>query len=267
MCLPSTVTAQTLDHQQLDISGSLGTNPASPGDFAGKNLSKHSTLSVGDPLKDDKFRSPKLHNSDTITQLKFDSKLTSGVPGREQRPSNVPKKSLNVTVRVFPCPDETDIAPCVCTFTDSTDLTMDCSAVESEAQLAAIFTKSFPDNKFKQFQIYNNDKIQFLSDVFNGVSFRYIRLYDVPKLTEITNYAFADSMDVLENIYIRNSSLSEDTFPFSSLDTYPKLTNLYIAFCDIYFFPTFTSSSLQTLIIAYGHISVLLEGKMCDRLF
>ena len=38
--LPSTVTAQTLDHQQLDTSGALLTNPASPDDIGNKILSK-----------------------------------------------------------------------------------------------------------------------------------------------------------------------------------------------------------------------------------
>ena len=36
--LPSTVTAQTLDRQQLDKSGALGTNLASAGEFSGKHL-------------------------------------------------------------------------------------------------------------------------------------------------------------------------------------------------------------------------------------
>ena len=285
--LPSTVTAQTPDHQRLDVSGALGTNPASPGDFGDEHLSKHSTLFVRDPPKDDKFRSSKFHDSENIPHFNFRSKdeveafhLNSGVAERDQgstsnfgearkdhRSSNIPKHSADVTSGVYPCPDETDIAPCVCTFTDTTDLTMNCSAVESDVQLAKIFTKNFPVKEFYMFLIYNNDKIELLPDVFNRVSFRYIRLDGVPNLFQITNYALADSRYTLENIYIRTSALTENTFPFSTLDQYPKLNFLDIYDCDIYFLPAVNSSSLQTLVIGYGYISVLPAGKIYGRPF
>ena len=272
--LPSTVTAQTLDHQRLDISGALGTNPASPGDFGGEDSSKRPASFVRDLPNDHEFRSPKLDHSENIPHFKFGSRdevkafhLNLGVAGRDQRLANIPKNSSNVTSGVLPCPDETDIAPCICTFTDTTDLTMNCSAVESVEQLAAIFLKNFPFKEFYKFLIENNDKIQLLPDVFNGVSFRYIRLYDVPNLAQITTYALADSRDTLERIYIYYSALTEDSFPFSTLDQYPKLNYLYIYRCNIYFLPAFQSPSLQTLTISYGHISVLPASKIYGRPF
>ena len=272
--LTSTVTAQTLDHQRLDVSGAPGTNTATPGDFGDKHLSKHPTFFVLDPPKDDKFKSPKLDNLKNIPHFNFESKdnaeafhLNSGVTGRDQIPASIPKNSAHVTSGVFPCPDETDIAPCVCTFTDASDITMDCSAVESDVQLAAIFTKNFPVKEFYIFRIYNNEKIQLLSEVFNGVSFRHIELYSVPNLTQITNDALADSRDTLENIYIYYSALTEDTFPLSSLHQYTKLNYLHIYLCNMNFLPAFKSSSLQTLVIGYGHISVLPAGKINGRRF
>ena len=353
MGLPSTVTAQTLDHlQQLDISGVLGTNAATSDDFGDEHLSKHPTLFVRDPPKDDEFRSPKLDNSEYYSHFKFESQdevtafhLTSGVAERDQRPANnlgvavrdqrsannlgvagkdqrsasnsgvavrdqrsannllvtvrdqrsasnsgvagrdqrsannlgvagrnqrsasIPKNSDHVTSGVFPCPRKTDIAPCVCTFTDGTDLTMDCSAVESDVQLAEIFMKIFPFKEFYMFMIEDNDKIQLLPDVFNGVSFRYIRLNRVPNLAQITNYALADSRDTLETIYIYDSLLTEDSFPFSSLDQYPKLNYLYIWSCNIYLWPSFKSPSLQTLIIVDGHTSLLPASEIYGRPF
>ena len=288
--LTSTVTAQTLDHQRLDISG----------DFGDEHLSKHPTLFVRDPPKDDEFRSPKLDNSQNIPHFNFESQdesetfhLNSGVAGRDQRSANnlgvtgrekrstnnsgvagtdqgsssIPKNSAHVTSGVFPCPDETDITPCVCTFTDATDLTMDCSVVESDEQLAAIFTKNFPVKNFYMFLIYNNDKIQLLSDVFNGVSFRYLELFSVPNLAQITNGALADSRDTLENVEIYNSSLTEDTFPFSTLDQYTKLNYLKIYSSNMNFLPAFKSPSLQTLIIGDGHISELPAGKIYGLVF
>ena len=314
--LPSTVTAQTLDHQQLDVSGDSGD----------EHLSKHPSLFVRDPPKDDEFRSPKLDNSKNNPHFNFESRdeveafhLNSGVAGmdqlsasnsgvagrdqlsasnlevagrdqrsannlrvagtdqisasnsrvggRDQRPASIPKNSVHVTSGAFSCPDETDIAPCVCTFTDTTDLTLDCSAVESDEQLAAIFTQNFPVREFYIFQMFTNDKIQLLSDVFNGVSFRYIHLYNVLNLTQITNNSLADSRDTLENIHIYGSALTEDTFPFSTLDQYTKLNHLYIEYCNINFLPAFNSSSLQTLIISGGHISVLPAGEINGRPF
>ena len=285
--LPSTVTAQTPDHQRQDISGVLGTNAATSDDFGDEHLSKHPTFFVRDPPKEDEFRSPKLDNSKNILHFNFESRdeseafrLNSGVAGRDQRSASnsgvagtdqtsasIPKNSSHVTSGVFPCPDDTDIAPCVCTFTNATDLTMDCSAVESIEQLATIFTQNFPVKEFYMFMINNNDKIQLLPDVFNGVSFRYLELYKVPNLAQITNYALADSRDTLENIHIYNSLLTEDTFPFSTLDQYTKLSYLYIYYCNIYFLPAFKSPSLQTLTIVYGHISELPAGKIYGRPF
>ena len=293
--LPSTVTAQTPDHQQLDISGALGPNPRSSGDFGDKHLSKHPTLFVQDQPKNDKFRSPKLDNSENIPHFNLEGKdeaealhlnsevagtdqrsaSNSGVAGRDQRAANIPKNSANVTsdvkqerdtIKLFPCPDETDIAPCVCTFND-TDLTMDCSAVESDEQLAAVFLKEIPVKEFYKFQIVNNDKIELLPDVFNGVSFRYIELYFVPNLAEITNFALADSRDTLENIYIFYSALTEVSFPYSTLDQYTKLNYFYIYTSNINIIPLFRSSSLQTLSIAGGYISELPAGKIYGRPF
>ena len=272
--LPSTVTAQTLDRQKLEISGAVETNQ-SPGDFGYKHLSKHQTHSDEDSSKLNELKSPILHNLGNAISQKSASigskdeirtvDLNLGVPGREWRASIISKKSVHSTLAISPCPDETAIAPCVCTVTDANELMMDCSAVESETQLAAVFMQKFPFNQFKEFRIENNNNIQYLSDIFNGVSFRYIYLR-VPNLTEVTKGAFADSKEYLENIYIYQSVLTEDTFPFSTLHEYSKLTFLRITLSNIYIFPTFHSSSLETVIITYGQIPVLLQGKMCDHL-
>ena len=221
--LPSTATAHTLDHHRLDISG----------DFGDEHLSKHPTLFVRDPQKDDQFRSPKLDNA--------------------------PKD--------FFCPEEFDVAPCICTFNDLTDITMDCSDVESDVQLAAIFANNFTVKEFYMFEIISNDNIQLLSNVFNGVSFRYFLLDDIPNLARITNDAFVDSRDTLETIDIRFTPLTEDTFPFSTLDQYPKLNYLYIDHSNIYLVPAIQSSSLQTLIIENGLTDVLPAGEIYGRPF
>ena len=271
VCLPFTVTAQTLDHQQLDISGALETNPASRGDVRGQNLWKLLTHSVGE-LRVSNLGIPKNFMSDKLDSFskKYELEafhLNSGVTGRKQRSSNITQKSANVTVSVSPCPDPTDIAPCVCSLTDANELMMDCSAVESIDQLGAVFRQEFPFKEFKEFRIENNYNIEFLPDVFNGVSFKFIYFNNVVNLAQITNYAFLDSRNVLENIQIFHSALNVNTFPFDTLYEYPKLTYLRISWSYINYLPPFNSTSLQTLAVFSGKISVLLAGKMLDLLF
>ena len=266
--LPSIVTAQTLDHQQLDSSSALGTNPWSPGDFGDKLLAKHQTHRK----KHYELRRQNHYNVENITkkQHSFLTKaelqsflLNSGMAGRGPGSPNNPKR-FDETSGVFPCPDPTDIAPCVCTLTHTNELMMNCSAVESIDQLAAIFTQNFPIKEFKEFRIENNTNIYFLADIFNGVSFRYIHLFKVTNLALITNFAFADSRDFLESIYIDYSALDENNFPFSTMDEYTKLTYLRIGHNNFFHVPVFNSSSLQTFALPYGHIPVLLEGKLYD---
>ena len=263
--LTSTVIAQTLDHQQLDISGNFGDN----------NLSKRPTLSVEDSSEFDEPRIPFLNNLENVISGNLDSFnsndefeavrfVNSAVSDRYLRTSHINKMSAIATAGLFPCPVATDIAPCVCTVTDTNELMMDCSAVESDAQLAAVFSKTFPVKEFLQFQIVSNNNIHFLADIFNGVSFRLIYLSSVPNLAQITSGAFADSKYSLESISILITALTEVTFPFSTLNEYTKLTYLQISASNITFLPAFNSSSLQTLWISSAPIPVLLGSKMND---
>ena len=208
--------------------------------------------------------SKKHHSLDSKAELEL-FLLNSGLSGWGPGSPNNPNR-FDETSGVFPCPDPTDIAPCVCTLTDTNELMLNCSAVESIDQLAAIFTKNFPIKEFKEFRIENNTNIYFLADIFNGVSFRYIYLYKVTNLSLITNGAFADSRDFLESIYIDYSALDENNFPFSTMDEYTKLTLLSVSQCNFFHLPAFSSSSLEAISFLGGYISVLLEGKLCDFL-
>lgn len=249
--LLSTATAQTLDHQQESISGVILRNPRNPGDFGGENLSKPRTHSVVDPPMDKKFDS-----KDELEKLC----RNSGMTGFYQRSFHIMKPSVNITFGEFPCPDPTAIAPCICSFTDTSELLMDCSAVESGDQLAAVFKQNFSLKEFKEFKIENNNNIKHLSDIFNGVSFRFFVLSNVPNLVRITNDAFIDSREKLENITILSSALDENTFPFNTLDEYKRLTSLTIYGHNMKFLPAINSSSINYMHLAYGHISALPHG-------
>ena len=268
--LPSTVTAKTLDHQQLDISGAIGTNPASPHDFGSKLLSKHPTHSAVDPSKFDRLRVQNLHPKSVITEKSGSiankdkleiHHLSEDTEGRIHSSFKIHKESETKSKSSFPCPEPTDIEPCTCFITAANELTLDCSAVESLEQLGDVFRKDFPVIQFDEFRINNNNNIKYLADIFNGVSFRSISLNDVFNLTEITTYALSDSKDSLENVYVHGSALDENTFPFSTLDQFPKLISLTISASNLAIWPAFLSSSIEYISFYDNHVTSLPAGK------
>lgn len=268
---PSTVTPQTLDHQQLDVSGAIGTNPARPGDFGGKHLSKHQTHSIENPIKPSVSMIPSFfHKENIISQNggNFGSKYevenhhhSSDRKEVVQKLSKMSKQTENIAKSSSPCPEPTDIAPCICSLANTNDLMLDCSDVESSDQLAAIFMQNFPFKQFKEFRIYDNNNIQYLSEIFNGLSFQEIYLRNVPNLARITDYAFIESRNTLESIYIHTSALDENTFPFGTLHGFTKLNSLYIYINNINIWPAFNSSTIESADISYGNISALPAGE------
>ena len=268
--LPSNVSAQTLDHQQLDISGALGTNPASPIDFGDKQLSKHPTRCVDDPPEDVELTSLKVSNSETViihnlglSASKYEVKNLHnlGTQNEARLSSNIKKRSENVVNNSYPCPEPADIAPCLCSITGTSDLLLDCSLVESYDQLAEVFRKDFPFKQFYEFRMHDNYNIQYLSDFFNGVSFAYFHMSLIPNLKEISTYAFFDSRNSLENIYIHISALDENTFPFSILKEYPNLTSIFIGESNIEIIPVIESSSIERVAFPLGSVSALPAGE------
>ena len=161
--LPSTFTAQTLNHQQQDISGALGTNPASPGDFGGKHLLKHPTHSVKATPKAGELSTSNHISMEYVRKNGLElHNLTPVMPGRAQKPSNQQIISQNGQERSFPCPTEADIVPCVCTITATNDLVLNCSKIISVDQLAGVFLQDFPFTSFYELRIYDNDNFQYL---------------------------------------------------------------------------------------------------------
>ena len=274
--LPSIVTAHTLDHQQLDISGALGTNPASIGDFGGKHLSKYPTHPVEDPPKPHEIRNPSQITLKNVTSQEhglFDNTNEldtyhpkSVRPVQEKKSPNRPKKFENKSEKILPCPEPSDIVPCVCTTTDTNDLVLDCSNIVSVDQLAEVFLQDFPFTSFYELRIFANDNLQYLADIFNGVTFRYINFRNVKNLSKITKYAFFDSRDTLERIYIYNSALTENSFPFSTLDEFPMLIDFEIEVGNINIWPAFDSPSLKIISFYSNRISELPVGEDNNRI-
>ena len=271
--LPSTVTAQTLDHQQLDTSGGLGTNPASPGDFGGKHLSKHPTHSVQEPhelreyknlpvknFPNDIFKMHSNLNRGAVADLQTNS--YSGNPNRVRIGSSFSEMYEKADNSSTLCPDPAAIVPCICNL-EIDELWLHCSYVDSLDQLAEVFRQDCPVIEFDLFWIDYSENIQYITDVFNGISFRSIILNMVPKLAEISKYAFFDSIDTLESLYIFESGLDENTFPFSTLAEFPNLVDFTIGGSNLTIFPAFVSSSIQSIEFYIGQVSSLPAGEKC----
>lgn len=155
----------------------------------------------------------------------------------------------------FPCPLEDDILPCICTYdSDSETLTLDCSAVQDESELEAIFSATFPVTAFTELIIKNNNDLVVLGDVFGSITFENVTLVDV-QLKVITESSLFGSVDTLRDIYIKGSYLSLNTIPFLSFGLYPKLFKLYVGWTpDVDSFPTLSSTYLTYLNLTGNNI-------------
>ena len=160
-----------------------------------------------------------------------------------------------------PCPVSTDIAPCVCSV-EADGLQLDCSDVQSDDDLARVFQQEFQMKEFWKLCINDNDHIEYINDIFNGVTFREISLWNVPNLTFVSDYALAENKFVLERINIRISKLNEKTFSIPLLGILEKLEYFYMddsAFTD---FPKMLDSkSLNTFGFEHGSLSHLSPGE------
>ena len=160
-----------------------------------------------------------------------------------------------------PCPEAADIAPCVCSLEDE-GLYLDCSLVQSDDDLARVFQQKFPLKELWQFYIYNNDRIHYLTDILNGVTFREIFLHSVPNLTFVSDNVVVENKLVLESIYIHNSKLSEETFFVPLLEILKKLRYFYMGDSAFTNFPeALVSESLETFQFRHGTLSHLSPGE------
>ena len=160
-----------------------------------------------------------------------------------------------------PCPVSADIVPCDCTV-EGDGLQLDCSDVQSDDDLARVFQQEFQMKQFWRLYIKDNDTIEYLDDIFNGVTFRDIHLDDVPNLTFVSHYALAENQFVLERITIHNSKLNETSFSIPLLETFKKLQYLEIGKSAFTKFPeTLVSESLNSFFFQHGSLSHLCSGE------
>ena len=106
------------------------------------------------------------------------------------------------------CPDAKAITPCTCT-TGPDGITIDCSPVESENQLAGVFgALNTTFNQLYEFKMENNQHIRVLRNgVFGSATFRKITVSSYI-LTEVQEGALSGSYNTLEWCKFPHNSLT-----------------------------------------------------------
>nr|Q9GV46.1 RecName: Full=Oplophorus-luciferin 2-monooxygenase non-catalytic subunit; Flags: Precursor [Oplophorus gracilirostris]BAB13775.1 oxygenase [Oplophorus gracilirostris] len=146
------------------------------------------------------------------------------------------------------CPAAEDIAPCTCKVGEGDVMDMDCSKVTSDAELASIFSKTFPSNTFRELFIEFNREITTLTaDSLGAATFTKIAITSCTQLKTIEENAFMASAATLEKLVLLKNDLS--SFPFEEMSQYTKLNWLELSVNSITGWPALSSDTLANLIL------------------
>ncbi|KAK8723114.1 hypothetical protein OTU49_011848 [Cherax quadricarinatus] len=153
--------------------------------------------------------------------------------------------------REWPCPIETDFYPCVCTNNENYELSIDCSAVETDQDLSdAFYYAEFPFSHFKEFKIEHdpNDPKMTLTTLdpytFRTLTFERITISGT-KIEIIQDEDFSNSHDTLTYLNLASNKITY--FPFDSIQGYTNLQTLSLDDNQIEVWPNFESDSLEYL--------------------
>lgn len=188
-------------------------------------------------------------------------------------------------LRLLPCPDPEDIYPCVCTVDSLHNMDMDCSLVESEDQLARIFSSNIPIPKFRRLVIMNNQHLKVLRrDDLGESSFETIFIQG-GVLEEVQDEALSNSYTSATYIDLQDNRVSE--FPFNELPLFTSLHTLKLNMNWLPVFPALQSDVLQqigldknsfqkipvdgftsltkieSISVSDNHIGTIVRGKVC----
>lgn len=149
----------------------------------------------------------------------------------------------------WPCPIANDILPCICFADEYFNLTMDCSGVQSDEELAGAFKGVvFPFYEFLEFKIIHepDDPDNDLTHIGLGTlgdTYYYIINIHGTKLQSIEDEAFANSHESLRILDLSGNKLLN--FPFESLATYESLQTFRIDDNSFLSLPPIVSASLE----------------------
>lgn len=162
-------------------------------------------------------------------------------------------KAKDAELRSLPCPDPQDISPCVCTVDEQHNMKLDCSQVESEDQLAQVFSSNIPFPSFRKLLINRNQHLKVLRNGDLGpASFQIIEIMS-GLLEEVQDGALSKSYSTATRIDLQLNRLSK--FPFHEIPSFTSLTTLWLNLNSLSEFPILTSDSLTDIQIDGNFIS------------
>lgn len=149
------------------------------------------------------------------------------------------------------CPVASVILPCVCTIGASGEPDMDCSDVDSNADLERVFQQSFPDTVFNNLVINPVTGHPAFTDitsfVFGDVSFQHVVISNT-YIRTVAEEAFAASHNTLISLDLSNNKI--DSFPIEALPVFLHLRILNLANNRLPLLPNMDSPSLLSLDIS-----------------
>lgn len=167
----------------------------------------------------------------------------------------IPSVQESRHARALPCPIPEDILPCTCSEDVDGAIDMDCSHVESEEQLARVFTATIPFPNFRRLVISQNTHLKSLQrGALGRTSFREIYVMG-SVLQEVQEGALNNSHATLTDIRIYSNNLAD--FPFQELPLFTSLLRLDLNHNDLAYFPVLQSDVLSYVDLGYNHISDL----------
>ncbi|KAG7159411.1 oplophorus-luciferin 2-monooxygenase non-catalytic subunit-like [Homarus americanus] len=147
-------------------------------------------------------------------------------------PPAVPPHSLHHEDGIgdFPCPEDTEIEPCTCTF-DGVTFDLTCKNLESEDVLKHVFTAHFPFTLFTSFTLIDSNITTLAPDMFSPIIFQSVRFERNGLKGEQVLEALSSSQTALENFTLIEEVDSEEEnspWPLDGIDKFTKLQKLEV---------------------------------------
>ncbi|XP_063614815.1 oplophorus-luciferin 2-monooxygenase non-catalytic subunit-like [Penaeus indicus] len=164
--------------------------------------------------------------------------------------------SANNTVAsyVSPCPEGKDIWPCTCLEKDDLWADISCQGVNKE-ELYEIFGTDFPDPDLNVIRVERNLELTILPEnIFENVTFRAF-VFREGVLEDIKAGGFNGSFRTALSLDFTSNRIT--SFPFSALQNFVALTELFLGNNSITGFPSMKSATLQVLSLAHNPLRSL----------
>jgi len=157
------------------------------------------------------------------------------------------------------CPEAAAIAPCECngaTVHGKPLLSLDCSFV-SDQDLDRVFSAKFPVTDLISLYILGNEHVTRLLEIRNGLTFKQVDIF-ARNLEIVGDKFLANSTKRLQRLVIDGSSLTQNSFPFSSLPLYEKLQLFTMSHSpNLGAVPIFNSSSINEVYFQYNELRTI----------